>query len=70
LAFVVAVAFGDITESLTIAEVPWWNIFVTLTQSGVYAALVVMVAKRMNLQTTTRPPLRAEADSGMAGVAT
>ena len=57
LAFGFALTFGDITESLQVSEVSWWNIPLTLTQSGVYAALVVLVARRMNLQTHTRPPV-------------
>jgi membrane protease YdiL (CAAX protease family) len=56
LAFGFALTFGDITDSLTVSEVSWWNIPLTLTQSGVYAVLVVLVARRMGLQTRTRPP--------------
>lgn len=57
LAFGFALTFGDITESLMVSEVSWWNVPLTLTQSGVYALLVVLVARRMGLQTRTRPPL-------------
>ncbi len=57
LAFGFALTFGDITDSLTVSEVSWWNIPLTLTQSGVYAVLVVLVARRMGLQTRTRPPV-------------
>lgn len=57
LAFGFALTFGDITESLMVSEVSWWNVPLTLTQSGVYALLVVVVARRMGLQTRTRPPL-------------
>jgi hypothetical protein len=57
LAFGIAVTFGDLTEALTVSEVSWWNIPVTLTQSVVYAALVAVVAGRMGLQTHTRPPV-------------
>ena len=63
LAYGFALTFGDLTESLTVSEVSWWNVPVTLTQEGVYALLVVLVARRMGLQTRTRPPvddLRAE----------
>lgn len=56
LAFGFALSFGDLTESLTIAEVSWWNIPLTLTQSGLYAVLVVLVARRWGLQTRTLPP--------------
>lgn len=56
LAFGLAVAFGNISETLNVTQVSWWNIPVTLTQSLVYAALVSWVAARMKLQTRTRPP--------------
>jgi hypothetical protein len=57
LAYGFALTFGDLTESLTVSEVSWWNVPVTLTQEGVYAILVVLVARRMGLQTRTRPPV-------------
>lgn len=56
LAFGFALAFGDITSALTIAEVSWWNIPVTLTQSLVYTALVVWAARRRGLRTRTAVP--------------
>ena len=56
LAFTLALTFGDINETLTVTEVSWWNIPVTLTQSLVYAGLVAWVAGRRGLQRTTRPP--------------
>jgi membrane protease YdiL (CAAX protease family) len=56
LAFGVALAFGDLTSTLTVSQVSWWNIVLTVTQSGVYTALVVWVAGRWGLQTRTRPP--------------
>jgi len=56
LAFGLAVAFGNISDTLNVTEVSWWNIPVTLTQSLVYAALVAWVAGRMHLQTRTRGP--------------
>jgi membrane protease YdiL (CAAX protease family) len=60
LAFGLAVAFGDISETLNVTEVSWWNIPLTLTQSLGYAALVVWAAKRLKLQTRTRPPAAEE----------
>lgn len=57
LAYGFALTFGDLTESLTVSEVSWWNVPVTLTQEGVYAVLVVLVARRMGLQRRTRPPV-------------
>jgi uncharacterized protein len=56
LAFGLALAFGDVSDSLTVSSIPWWSILVTVTQSGVYAGLVVYAARRMNLQTRTHPP--------------
>jgi membrane protease YdiL (CAAX protease family) len=56
LAYGFALAFGDLTETLTVSQVSWWNIPLTLTQSGLYALLVAWVAHRMNVETTTSPP--------------
>ena len=56
LAFGLALSFGDISETLNVTEASWWNIVLTITQSAVYAALVLYVARRMGLQTLTRPP--------------
>jgi membrane protease YdiL (CAAX protease family) len=56
LAFGLALSFGDLTETLTVSEVGWSNIALTVTQSAVYAGLVLLVARRMGLQTRTRPP--------------
>jgi membrane protease YdiL (CAAX protease family) len=56
LAFGLAVAFGDISDTLNVTHVSWWNIPVTLTQSLVYAGLVAWYAGRMKLQTRTRVP--------------
>ena len=56
LAFGLAVAFGNISDTLNVTEASWWNIPVTLTQSLVYAALVAWVAGRMHLRTRTRGP--------------
>jgi hypothetical protein len=56
LAFGFAIAFTDLDSALDPGEVSWWNIPVTLTQSLVYAVLVLWLAKRLNVQRTTRPP--------------
>ncbi len=56
LAFGVAIAFGNLTQTLNVSSVSWWNIVLTLTQSGVYLGLVVLLARRMGMQTMTRPP--------------
>ena len=57
LAFGFALAFGDLGSTLSVSSVSWWNIVLTVTQSGVYTALVLLVARRMGLQTRTRPPV-------------
>jgi membrane protease YdiL (CAAX protease family) len=55
LAFGLALTFGDITETINVSEISWWNVPVTLTQSIVYAGLVAWVAGRMGLQRRTAP---------------
>jgi membrane protease YdiL (CAAX protease family) len=66
LAFGLALTFGDLTETLSISEASWWNILATITQSGVYAVLVLLVARKMGLQTHTRPPSQ-EPDAAPSG---
>jgi membrane protease YdiL (CAAX protease family) len=56
LAFGLALTYGNLSETLNVTEASWWNIALTVTQSAVYAALVLYVARRMGLQTLTRPP--------------
>ena len=56
LAFGAAVTFGDLTETLTVSDVSWWNIVLTLTQSGVYLVLVMLIARRLDVQRESRPP--------------
>jgi uncharacterized protein len=56
LAFGLALTFGDLSSTLQVSSVSWWNIVLTVTQSGVYTALVLLVARRMGLQDRTRPP--------------
>ena len=65
LAFGLALLFGDINSTLDIPDVSWWNVPVTLTQSLVYAALVAWVAKKMQLQRTTRVPQQATAQEAL-----
>ncbi len=69
LAFGIALAFGDIGTTLNVTSVSWWNIVLTVTQSGVYVALVLLVARRMGLQTRTRPPYDATASPSGPAVA-
>jgi uncharacterized protein len=56
VAFGFALSFGDLSTTLNIREVGWWNIVLTVTQSGVYTLLVLLVARRFRLQTHTQPP--------------
>jgi membrane protease YdiL (CAAX protease family) len=53
VAYGLALAFGDMATTLNPTSSSWWNIPVTLTQSLVYLALAVLVARRMGLSTTT-----------------
>ena len=55
LAFGFALAFGDMAETLAAAEGSWWLIPSTLTQSLVYLALAVVVARAMGLSRTVDP---------------
>ncbi len=57
LAFGLALAFGSLDDTLSVSEVSWWNIPVTLTQSLVYAGLAAWVARAMGLQRRTQPPV-------------
>ncbi|CAN5703821.1 hypothetical protein BH10ACT10_BH10ACT10_26470 [soil metagenome] len=65
----IGLLFGDITQVLGDTDASWWNILLTLTQSGVYGGLVYYSARKMDLQTLTRPPTRApsEAPTGTVG---
>jgi membrane protease YdiL (CAAX protease family) len=56
LAFGLALAFGDMASTLNPTGGSWWTIPVTLTQSLVYLGLVLWVARRIRLRTTTETP--------------
>jgi hypothetical protein len=56
LAFGIALTFGDLGSTLTVSEVSWWSIVLTVTEAVVYTALVLALARKMGLQTRTRPP--------------
>ncbi|GAA1162840.1 CPBP family intramembrane glutamic endopeptidase [Nocardioides aquiterrae] len=56
LAFGLALAFGDMASTLNPVGGSWWTIPVTLTQSLVYLGLVLWVARRIGLRTTTETP--------------
>jgi membrane protease YdiL (CAAX protease family) len=57
LAFGLALAYGSIASSLNPSGGSWWTIPVTLTQSLVYLGLVLLVARRRGLATTTSMPV-------------
>ena len=57
LAFAVAIVFGDLQGALTVSEVSWWQLPVTVAQNGVYLVLVLLVARRMGLPNRTTPPV-------------
>jgi membrane protease YdiL (CAAX protease family) len=57
LAFALAIVFGDLQGALTVSEVSWWQVPVTVAQNGVYLVLVLLVARRMGLRNTTSPPV-------------
>ena len=57
LAFAVAIVFGDLQGALTVSEVSWWQLPVTIAQNGVFLVLVLLVARRMGLRNRTTPPV-------------
>ncbi len=57
LAFGSAILFGDVAASMDVQTISWWNIPVTLTQSILYAALILWMAKVMKIDRFTRPPV-------------
>jgi membrane protease YdiL (CAAX protease family) len=59
LAFGLALAFGDLGDSLNPTGGSWWSIPVTLTQSLVYLVLALWLAKRMGLSRFADPAVLA-----------
>lgn len=57
IAFGLALALGDIDDTLNVSEVGWSNLPLTLTQNGVYLVLVLLVARRMGITSRTAPPV-------------
>ena len=55
LAFGLALAYGDMASTLNPTGGSWWSILVTLTQSLVFLALVLFVARRKGLRTAADP---------------
>jgi membrane protease YdiL (CAAX protease family) len=62
LAFAVAIFFGDLQGALTVSEVSWWQLPVTIVQNGVFLVLVLLVARRMGLSSRTTPPVPQTTD--------
>lgn len=65
LAFGLALAYGNMSETLNASSGSWWNIPVTLTQSLVFLALVLWAGRRRGLQTRTEAPDFAPAGRAM-----
>lgn len=65
LALGLAVISGDLVEVLSAPEADWWSLIPSLVQTLVYAALVAWVAKRMSMQTKTRPPVPEEPSAAL-----
>lgn len=55
LAFGFAIAFDQLDSTLTVSEASWWQLVLTVTQNGIFIGLVLLVARRMGLRTTTMP---------------
>ena len=55
LAFGLAIAFTDMDSALDPQETSWWSIPVTLTRTGVYLVVVVLVARRTGIATRGAP---------------
>ncbi len=53
IAFGVALAYGDMGSTLNPSGGSWWSLPITLTQSLVYLALVLLVARRRGLRAVT-----------------
>ena len=56
LAFGIAIAFNQLDSTLNVSEASWWQLPVTIVQNGVFLLLVLWVARRMGLRSTTAPP--------------
>lgn len=55
IAFGFAMVWGDMTSALTATEASWWNVPLTITQSGLYLVLVLFAARRMGIGARTTP---------------
>lgn len=50
VAFGLAIATGSVAEALSVSEVSWWRILVTVTQHGSYLLLVLWAARRLGVR--------------------
>lgn len=55
IVFFAALAFADISRIFSVTSTSWWDLATTVVQSGLYVVMVLAIAKRMNLRTTTPP---------------
>ena len=60
VAFGFAIAFDQLSGTLTVSEASWWQLPVTVVQNGVYLVLVLLLARRMGLSRTSSPPQAVE----------
>ena len=61
LAFGIAIVYDQLDSTLNVSTASWWQLPVTIVQNGVYLVLVLLVARRMGLRSTTAPPARVPA---------
>jgi hypothetical protein len=57
----IASAFDDLGSTLTVSEAPWSMVFIDIAMMAVFAALALLVARRMGLATRTTPTPAAPA---------
>jgi membrane protease YdiL (CAAX protease family) len=70
LAFGIAVAYNQLDSTLNVSAASWWQLPVTIVQNGVFLLLVLGVARRMGLRSTTAPPVPGtDGQTAVAGVA-
>ena len=56
VAFGIAVAFNQLDSTLTVSSASWWQLPVTVVQNGLFLLLVLWLARRMGLRSSTEPP--------------
>ena len=55
IAFGLTLAYGDMTSALNPEGGTWWDVLLSVLKSVVFVALSIWAARRMGLQTRTRP---------------